>query len=597
MKQAFFLSCALPRALRFLLERVSFIVSVTLLNLSLAQASTADEEIAGLSNVAEQNGTLQHSPTSEAPNILLVVADDLGMFDIGAFGSEIRTPNIDALADNGVSFNSFYTSATCSPTRAMLLTGSDSHAAGLGNMVEHLADNQRGKPGYEGHISPNAVTIATLMKEAGYHTYMAGKWHLGKAPAFLPDRQGFEESFVLLQGGASYFNDMMGLTSQVPKALYRHNGKPVESLPEDFYATEYYADFILQQLNKNQDDDKPFFAYLAFSAPHWPLQVRDEHLNLYRGQYEKGYDILREKRIASAIKQGIIGPNVTPANRDNYMLSWSQLSKEQQKIQAKSMEIYAAVVERMDFQLGRVLTSLRESGELENTVVIFMSDNGADGSDRSKLEGNDTWLPQAWDLSYQNMGKKGSYVYPGAGWARASVGPFQHYKEFLSEGGIRSPAIISFPEVAHKKQMVSDVVSVKDLAPTILDFAGIDHPGHEYQGRAVRPMTGSSIEGFLKGNVASIKQDERVLGWELFGQKAIRKGDWKLLWLSSKPAWLAAPQNSESWRLYNIANDPGEQHDLVSSEPEKFAEMRDAWEQYAIEQSVVLPQWVRAVSD
>lgn len=590
MKRPFNVSGASPsRALRLMLTGVSIFVSVMLL--SAPTAFSREAETAAINALSSINSAAKAKTSGAPPNVLLVVADDLGMFDIGAFGSEIQTPNIDALAKSGVSFDSFYTSATCSPTRAMLLTGNDSHAAGLGNMVEHLADNQRGKPGYEGHLSANVVTMPSLLRDAGYHTYMAGKWHLGKAAANLPNRQGFEQSFVLLQGGASYFNDMMGLTSQVPRAMYRHNDKVVESLPEDFYATEYYANFIMEQLEKDKGDEKPFFAYLAFSAPHWPLHVPDKYLDLYQGQYNQGYDELRKARIKAASQLGVLPDNIEPAKRAQNILPWDELTPEQQKVQAKSMEIYAAVVERMDHHLGRVIDYLRESGKLDNTIVVFMSDNGADGSDRSKLEGNDTWLPQAWDLSYDNMGKKGSYVYPGAGWARASVGPFQHYKEFLSEGGIRSPAIISFPEVAHKNELISDVVSVQDIGPTLLDFTGVAHSGSEYQGRKVKAMTGQSMKSFLQGTSLSLNPQERVLHWELFGQKAIRKGDWKLLWLSSKPAWLAPPENSESWRLYNIAKDPGEQHDLVTQEPDKFKDMLKIWQDYAKEQAVVLPEW------
>lgn len=528
---------------------------------------------------------------SVRPNILLVVADDLGMLDIGAFGSEIRTPTIDSLAKSGVKLTDFHTSATCSPTRAMLLSGVNSHGAGMGNMIEHIAPNQRNHKGYEGHLSENVVSVASLLKDSGYHTYMAGKWHLGNEKNQLPSNRGFEQTFVLLEGGASYFNDMMGLVSHVPKANYRHNGNTVEKLPDDFYATEYYADFIINKIEADRSDNKPFLAYMAFSAPHWPLQVRDEHIDLYKSIYDKGYDKLFDERVAAAKKLGIYPKEASAAKRPAHVKYWDKLSEEQQKEQARVMEIYAAVVERMDFQLGRITRYLESKGELENTIIVFMSDNGADGSDRSKLPGNDKWLSEAWDLSYENMGKVGSYVYPGAGWARTSVGPSRMYKEFLSEGGIKSPAIITFPGIMNAGSTVNDFISVMDITPTLLDFAGVEHPGNTYKGRSISPLAGKSLKPFLQGKTKKVHDKNYMTGWELFGQKAIRKGDWKLLWLSSKPKWLVQPSGADEWGLYNLAIDPGETNNLAIQEPEIFNNMLDLWQAYSKENSVILPSW------
>lgn len=528
--------------------------------------------------------------TPSRPNILLVVADDLGKFDIGAFGSEIRTPAIDELAKAGVSFNSFYTSATCSPTRAMLLSGTDSHVAGLGNMVEHMAPNQRDKQGYEGYLSHRVVSVATLLRDAGYRTYMSGKWHLGMQDEQLPYRRGFDESFALLQGGSSYFNDMMGIVARAPSAHYRRNGETVTELPEDFYASEYYADFIINQIGSTSSD-KPFFAYLAFSAPHWPLQVKDEHLNLYRGRYDQGYDALFKERINAAKTLGIIPEATVAAPRPPQIHPWPELTPELQKNQSRVMEIYAAVVERMDFHLGRVLDHLKKTGQLNNTLVVFMSDNGSDGSDRSKIPGNAKWLAEEWDLGFANMGRRGSYVFPGAGWARSSVGPARMYKEFLSEGGIRSPAIMMLPRTTKKGVLAKELVTVKDIAPTILDYAGVDHPGHEYRGITIEPMSGVSLLPFLRGKAESPHHPDEIMGWELFGQRAIRQGSWKLLRLSSELKWLVVPERADQWSLYNITEDPGEVHDLSSREPEKLAEMIALWEQYAEQHNVILPKW------
>ena len=541
------------------------------------------------SSSQEQVNQKQANSNQKQPNILLVVADDLGMLDIGAFGSEIRTPSLDQLAQQGVKLTNFYASATCSPTRAMLLSGTDNHAAGMGNMIEHIAPNQKGQAGYEGHLSENVVSVARLLQDAGYQTMIAGKWHLGMKDELLPNRRGFDESFILGQGGASYFNDMKGIVGVVPDAFYRRNGETVNELPDDFYASEYYADFIIDSIEK-KSEDKPFFAYLAFTAPHWPLQVRDEHVDLYKGRYDAGYEALQAERVEKAKAIGLIPVDAELADAPSHVTPWSELTDQEKKVQSRTMEVYSATVERMDYHLGRVISYLEEKGELDNTLIVFMSDNGADGSDRSKLAGNKEWLPQAWDLSYENMGKKDSYVYPGPAWAWASGGNHRMYKEFLSEGGIHVPAIISHPKIQNKGAEVDALISVTDIAPTLLEFAGVAHPGETYNGKEIKPITGISLMPIVNGE-GRVNAQERVLGWELFGQRVIRKGDWKLLWLSSKPKWLVQPDGADQWGLYNLAVDPAEETNLIEQEPQKFAELLALWEQYSEEQGVILPVW------
>jgi len=339
-------------------------IALILLSLLLTSCTATDTQ----SNNVDSNIDLATAKDTaqQKPNILLVVADDLGMLDIGAFGSEIRTPSLDQLANNGVKLTNFYTSATCSPTRSMLFSGTDAHTAGIGNMIEH-------------------------------------------------------------QGGASYFNDMMGLNAIVPDAHYRRNGETITELPDDFYASEYYADFIIDQLD-SASSEEPFFAYLSFSAPHWPLQVKDEHVDLYKGRYDEGYEVLQAERVGKAQGIGIVPAGAPLAAAPSHVTPWSELDDQEKRVASRTMEIYSATVERMDYHLGRVMDYLEQKGELDNTLIIFMSDNGADGSDRSKLPGNDKWLPEAWDLSYENMGKKGSYVYPGPAWAWASGGNHRMYK-------------------------------------------------------------------------------------------------------------------------------------------------------------------------
>ena len=525
------------------------------------------------------------------PNILLIVADDLGFTDIGAFGGEIRTPNIDALASAGLRLTDFHVGATCSPTRAMLLTGTDHHLAGLGTMIEHRAPNQVGHPGYEGYLNSRVVSVATLLRDAGYHTYMAGKWHLGMKPGQTPDARGFEQSFVLLQGGASHFSDARGLVPKVPYGLYRENGRPVEKLPDDFYSSAFYADRIIQNIEGDRRDNKPFFAYLAFTAPHWPLQARAEDIDRYRGKYDEGYAVLRERRLQKARQLGVVSGSAEFVSAMDASATWAGLSDEERKIEARKMEIYAAMVDSMDQHLGRVLQYLKDSGEYDDTLILFMSDNGAEGADRRKLPGVADWLESSFDQSYENMGRKNSYVYYGSGWAEASMGPFKMYKSFLSEGGIRSPAIVSYPRTSRGGRVNHSFASVLDIAPTLLEVAGVAHPGLHYQGKDVLPLSGKSMVGLINGTVQSVHDKDHVMGWELFDHRAVRKGPWKLLRLSSAPDWLVEPPNADHWALYNLSDDPGETNDLSGERPELVEQLLDHWQDYAAQNDIILPEW------
>lgn len=541
--------------------------------------------------------SLSANPAStKQPNFLLIVADDLGFTDIGAFGSEISTPNLDALAGSGVRLTDFHVAATCSPTRAMLLTGTDHHVAGLGNMIEHRAPNQVNQPGYEGYLNDRVVSIASLLNDAGYHTYMAGKWHLGMKEGQTPDARGFEESFVLLQGGASHFSDKRGLVPQVPYGLYRDNGRLVDQLPENFYSSNFYTDKMIEYIDGNREDDKPFFAYLAFTAPHWPLQAPDEYINRYRGKYDEGYGILRQRRLERAKHYGIVPPVTENSRRASEVVPWDELTPEQRKIEARKMEIYAAMVENLDYNMGRLLKYLKDSGNYENTFIMFISDNGAEGADRRKLPGVANWLDDTWDQSYSNMGRRNSYVYYGAGWAQASMTPLKMYKSFVSEGGIRSPAIFSHPSIKAKGEVRDAFVSAMDIVPTLLELAGIRHPGRNYRGKTIHPLKGKSLLPYLTKDLPSVHGDDHVAGWELFGHRAIRKGNWKLVRLSSAPPWLVTPDGADHWQLYDLSRDPGEVHNLVHKAPEKVKEMIDLWEQYVSQNALVLPEWDKNIA-
>ena len=311
------------------------------------------------------------------PNFLLVVADDLGWTDLGSFGSEIETPNLDRLAKQGVMFSEFHVSVSCSPTRSMLLSGNDNHIAGLGNMAELLTENQKGKPGYEGHLNDRVVSLAEVLRSAGYHTYLSGKWHLGHGQGSLPIDQGFQRSFASLFGGASHWNDMFGIFPSDDPAKYTLNGKFLDSLPADFYSSRSFADFLMNAIRENRGDGKPFLAYLAFTAVHDPLHVPEPWLSKYRGKYDDGYEMLKARRWKAAKQAGLVPKSAELAARHPMIKPWNKLTEEERALESRGMEVYAGMLENMDYHYGRVVDFLKDIDEFDNTIIIFLSDNGA----------------------------------------------------------------------------------------------------------------------------------------------------------------------------------------------------------------------------
>jgi arylsulfatase len=516
------------------------------------------------------------------PNILMIVADDLGYTDIGAYGSEIRTPALDSLAASGLSFTSFYAAPTCSPSRAMLISGLDNHLAGFGTMTEHLAVNQRGRPGFEGYLPDDVVTLPTLLRDAGYRTYFVGKWHIGEGEGQRPHERGFDRSFALMQGGASHFADMARLTSGYPETVYREDGVKVDSLPRDFYSSEFYADRIIEYIDSGRSSGAPFYAQLSFTAVHWPLQAPPDYIDRYKGAYDDGYDALRERRFEAARAAGLVPADVPAAPRLPRVTPWDALGAEERRESARAMEIYAAMVENMDAQIGRVIDHLRESGQYENTVIVFISDNGAEGNDRSLLVDNRTWVPANFDLSYENMGRENSYVYYGPGWGQATTTPLRLFKAYLTEGGMRVPAIVSYAGMPRAGTYLRSPATIRDLMPTFLELAGTRHPGAEYEGRRVRAIEGRSLVPVLNGSADAIYGPEDVLGWELFGHRAVRQGDWKALWSDGK-------NGSDDWQLFNLADDPREVVDLAARYPDRLTALVALWQDYAERNNVILP--------
>lgn len=523
------------------------------------------------------------------PNILLVVADDMGYSDIGAFGGEIKTPHIDTLAQSGFRLTSFYVSPSCAPTRSMLMSGTDNHVAGLGNQKEALAENQKGKPGYEGHINNRVVTIASLLRDAGYHTYMSGKWHLGEEIEHDPYNRGFEKAFALLQGGASHFGDEWMMSANYTP-IYRENGKRVH-VPYSFFSSEFYTDKIIEYIDSAKDD-KPFFVYLAFTAVHDPLHLPDERLDRYKGRYKAGYEALRTERLRRMKKLGIVPKDTQLSHTLPMIPRWDSLDDEQKRFMSRRMELHAGMLENLDHHLGRLFAHLKKKGVYDNTLIIFFSDNGASPVEFHNYPGTTPeWVERNSDNRYKNLGRRGSRIGIGIGWALASNTPLRYFKGFHAEGGIRVPLIVAGSGVARAGKIDSAFTHVMDIAPTLLEVAGASHPYPEkYKGREIKPLRGKSIAPFLAGKTHTVRNDSEAIAWESLGWRAVRQGRWKA-------TWFASPFGTDDWQLFDLTSDLAERNDLADKNREKLNELILLWEDYADEVGIVMPATVIRMDD
>ena len=510
----------------------------------------------------------------ERPNIVLIVADDLGFSDIGAFGSEIRTPNLDTLAAEGVRLTNFHAAPTCGPSRSMLLTGVDHHLAGSGINRAGLfrLPELRGRPGYEGYLNDSVVTFVPLLRDAGYHTYATGKWDPGTRPGQLPVNHGFEKSFVLAAGGASHFDDMAGTTRPVAVVPYYENGDKVEKLPEDFHSSEFYTDRIIDYINSN-DDERPFMAYLSYTAAHWPLQVPDDWLDRYAGDYEEGWHAIRKSRFNRQKDIGVIPAHAQLSGEHPAAEEWEDLLPAQRKVELKRMRIYAAMIENMDHHIGRLLDNLRDRDSDRETIIIFLSDNGAEGNAVDQIMDNDYWIPSTFDNRLDNLGRQGSYVWLGLGWAQASVSPFHLHKSYTTAGGLRTPAIVHSSDGRTGTGLKDAIITVRDIAPTILELAGVAQPDGSYNDKPVHRMSGTSILDYLGGRADAVHGNE-PLGWELYGSRALIKGEWKAV-------RIFPPAGTGHWELFNVKTDPSETANLAPDFPDVLAELIADWDAYA----------------
>ncbi len=512
------------------------------------------------------------APLSLRPNVVVVVADDVGFTDLGAYGSEIRTPHMDAIASRGVLFSNFHASPMCSPSRAMLLTGVDSHLTDVASLHVATPLRHRGRPGYRGELSTDVVTLASRLRAAGYRTYLSGKWNLGHGPTSLPSARGFDRTFALDATGADNFEKKPYLPINGEPPWFA-DGEPTD-LPADFYSSEHLVDKLVEFIDTDRAVDgekerQPFFAYLAFQAVHLPVQAPRAFIEGYEGVYDEGWDALRRQRHRRAVEAGVFpreaAPSTTPEQAD-----WEALSPDEKAFAAGNMAVHAAMLEAMDHHFGRLVEYLGIEGLLENTVFVVLSDNGPEAGDPARSGQFNRWAKRVgYRRDLETLGEKGSYAIIGPHFARATAAPLAYYKFHGGEGGIRVPLIIAGPGV-EARGIVPVFAFVTDLVPTILELVGAGDatpPGkHRIDGRSLAPA--------LRDPSAPIHPPREAVGFETAGHGGVFRGDHKLV-------RVGAPAGDGRWRLFDLDGDPGETRDLAAEQPERFAEMLADYEAYA----------------
>jgi arylsulfatase len=524
-----------------------------------------------------RTGDQRMAATPRQPNILFILADDLGYADLGAFGGEIPTPNLDQLARRGMLLTNFYANMTCSPTRAMVMSGMDNHLAGMGVMGAPTRVDQKGKPGYEGHLNFRVATLPELLTDAGYNTYMIGKWHLGDTVETGPHARGFRRVFASFDGAAH----LGGWDWRGPQPSKYFDNDQIVNVGDDWYTTRDYTKKMLGYIEQDRAEGKPFFAYMAYTAPHWPLQAPKESIAKFRGWYDDGYEALYAKRFARQKQLGLVPKNTAPIDNSRFKPRWSELSADEKKVASRHMEIYAAMVSDLDHYVGEVIDYLKKTGQYDNTFIFFASDNGAESGRRDLAKNIQDHVGKEYDHSLDNLGSATSYIMYGPGWASAGATPFNRHKATAFEGGIHVPAFVSYPGKVARGSRSNAMGTVMDLLPTFLELAGTRHPGTSYRGREVLQPQGVSLLPVLYGKAQAVHPADEVVGIELFSHRSIRQGDWKLVWDQALPA------EQRRWQLFNIGSDFEEQHDLSQSNPQKFAALQAEWDKYQQRNGVI----------
>ena len=532
----------------------------------------------------ETTAEVVEETATKPPNILLIIGDDMGFSDLGMYGSEVATPNLDVLANESLRFTNFHVGATCSPTRSLLMTGVDNHRNGLGNMHEFLSEDQKGQPGYEGYLNKNVVTIMNLIRDAGYSTSMAGKWHLGAEEGYRPYHRGFDQTYALLDGAADNYSSMSAGHVIGPTASFSANGEMIER-PDGIHSNELYANKLIEFLDSEQNSDKPFFAYLSLQTAHWPHQAPREFIDKYRDVYSAGWDVIREQRIARLKELGVLSADHPGSPRFPGVPAWDDLPDAAKVVQATRMAAYAGMIEHMDAHIGRVIDHLKGTGQYDNTIIIYMTDNGPDFS-QPNVGAGAPWYDEHYPKNgVEDIGMPGNFSSYGLPWAQVATAHLSGFKTFSSEGGLRVPFIIRYPEWIDAGQ-TDEFVFVTDLSATLLEIAGAEHPGTSYKGRDVFPMSAKSILPLMRGETSTHRDDDEWVGYELMSNSALFKGDFKAARLGGWMAILGVT-GAGSWHLYNIKEDPSELHDLSEEQPELLAELLVNYAEYGESQGII----------
>ncbi|MEA5426601.1 arylsulfatase [Arcicella lustrica] len=496
----------------------------------------------------------QKKKSNTPPNIILVMVDDMGYSDIGAYGSEISTPNIDKLAFEGIRLKEFYNNSICAPTRASLITGQYPHKAGVGYFNVNL-----GLPAYQGFLNKESLTFGEVLKTAGYNTFLSGKWHVGNDSLYWPNQRGFDKFYGFIGGASNFYAD----AKDVPVELVENNKRI--TLKEGEYLTNTITDKALSFIEEQQKTQKPFFLYLAYNAPHWPLQALPEDIAKYRGKFALGWDSLRTIRHKKQIELGLVDPKHSIATRDEDVPKWDSFTYDEQQLWQRKMEVYAAMLDRVDQNVGRVLAKLKALKKDENTLIVFISDNGAQGG----------YAPLGRKRSRNSgpIGSSGSYEYQDQSWASLSNTPFRSYKNNFHEGGISSPFIAWFPKKIKAGSIARGTGHLIDLAPTFYDFAGAKYP-ENYNSLKTNPLAGVSLKNVLLEGTELNR--ELPIFWERGGNRAVRKGKWKLV--STYP--------EKRWELYDLDSDRGETTDLSGKNPDVVKALIAEYETWAKKNNV-----------
>jgi|SaaInlStandDraft_1057018.scaffolds.fasta_scaffold06916_2 arylsulfatase A-like enzyme len=494
---------------------------------------------------------------SQKPNIIVVLCDDMGFSDLGCYGSEISTPNLDRLAQEGLRFSQFYNAARCCPTRASLLTGLYPHQAGVGHMIGF-----EGEGPYQGFLNDRCATIAEVLKTGGYATYMSGKWHVGEARPHWPVDRGFDKHYGLISGAMNYFDLSKGKSPDV-KRHFAKQGEEHHPPSSGFYATDAFSDFAIECIDQHNNPEQPFFLYLAYTAPHWPLHALPEDIAKYRGKYMDGWPELRKKRYQRLVELGFIQAEWSLSEQDEAASEWEELDEETRKTMDHKMAIYAAQIDRMDQGIGKVMEALKRNNCDDNTLVMFLSDNGASHESGS--------LGQNYrqDLKGE-MGTADSFHSYGLSWSNASNTPFRKHKSWVHEGGISTPLIVHWPDHINKPGSISHQVGhIVDIMATCCEVAEVNYP-NQLNKKALQPLEGRSLTPVFS---EAAREPHDLIFWEHFGNRAVRCGKWKMVEDGKK--------GGLGWELYDMEADRTELNNLATQKPEVLEDLKSKYEAWA----------------